>query len=429
MRRRYQDFLWLVDRLKDEFPERLIPPLPDKNRLEYLGRFTPDFIKRRQLGLKRFLIRIDSHPWLGRCDVFLNFLRTPIVGMGSASSNLLKNRCNSESSLSASVEEPSGSSSYLKPVIDGLGDVLQATSLFSRSLKDIPEEFVKLRKEVKMIKGHLSQLERLFSARVFGHQPAIIEGMKEIAGNFDELSASIDLSLSSQQQNNSGNDSISPPFVKSMLSRVSATMTQCAHLMDKSIDDQELNLLAVLLEYCQYCDSALEIIEARDRRQVEVEELTKLISGYEKEIEELEGVKIIEGSDDSKASENCEKSEKVDPPPLASSTATTSNVFSYLSSKWDSWKGVDPITARKNRLTKCQTKLSETRKALKISSELLGRFDTVLGDEIGSFIDVLKAELGKEFENHGSGQIKYHETNLVYWSDFVDWLDNPPRHL
>lgn len=411
MRRRYQDFLWLVERLKEEFPERLIPPLPDKNRLEYLGRFTPDFIKRRQLGLKRFLMRIDAHPLLCQCEIFLNFLRTPIVGM-SSSGSLIRNRCNSEASLSlveAAESSKISSSSYLKPVIDGLGDVLQATSLFSRSLKEIPEEFLKLRKEVKMIKSHLSQLERLFSGRVFGHQPAIIEGMKEIAANFDELSASIDLSLASQSSNN---DSISPPFVKSMLSRVSATMTQCAHLMDKSIDDQELNLLAVLLEYGQYCDSALEIIESRDRRQVEVEELSKLIAGYEKELEDLEGVKS-----ESITSE------------VNKTDAPSSSLLTYLSSKWDSWKGVDPITARKNRLFKCQTKLAEARKALNISSNLSKRFDAALTDEIVGFIQVLKSELGREFGNHGIGQVKYHETNLVYWSDFVNWLDNPPKHL
>lgn len=383
------------------------------------------------MGLKRFLLRIDSHPNLGDCEIFKNFLKAPIVG-------LVKNRCNSDSSISkeslvltSSTTSPSASSAYLKPVIDSLGDVLAAT--FIRSPKQVPDQFLKLKKEIKIIKNHLSHLERLFNNRVTGHQPAIIEGMKEIAGNFDELSASIDLSLNHNLENllDSNNiainsSDISPPFVKSMLSRVSATMTQCAHLLDKSIDDQELNLLAVLMEYSQYCDSALELIETRDRRQVEVEELNKLVDGYEKEIEELDGTTRDKVTDDTNSTTANDK------PSITPSTATTrssGSLMNYLSCKWDSWKGVDPITARKNRLEKTQIKLKETQSALNTSLHLSSLLDTTLPLEIATFLRTLKNELGQEFLNHSQSQVNYHETNLVYWRDFLAWLDNPPKHL
>lgn len=268
-----------------------------------------------------------------------------------------------------------------------------------------------------MVKSHLSHLERLFSNRVSGHQPAIIEGMKEIAGNFDELSASIDLSLNHSESLSTA----SPPFVKSMLSRVSATMTQCAHLLDKSIDDQELNLLAVLLEYSQYCDSALEIIDARDRRQVEVEELTKLVEGYEKEIKELDGTSVRH-TDEPSVPDDEKMEDKMDP-------KHNTSFFDYLSNKWDSWKGVDPITARKNRLYRAQNRLKETQTALKTSLQLSNLLDSTLSQEIAVFLAILKEEIGREFLNHSKSQVYYHETNLIYWKDFLAWLDNPPKHL
>lgn len=433
--------------MKHEFPERIIPPLPDKNRMEYLGRFTPDFIKRRQLGLKRFLVRIDGNPNLTNCELFGNFLKMPIVGMCGEKkdiSDLINNkRCDSEMSIgdmaspSLSTTTSSLGSSYLKPVIDSLSDVTLA--IFSRSPKNIPEKFLKLKKDVKMVRNHLSHLERLFNNRVMEHQPAIIEGMKEIAGNFDELSSSIDLSISSNNNNinsiGNNDENISPSFVKSMLSRVSATMTQCSHLLDKSLDDQEVNLLAVLLEYTQYCDSALEIIEMRDRRQVEVEELTKLIEGYQKEFEELEGKQKEPDVFDSKTENLNESSSNSASPSVPSSTNSDFSVsspkgfFDYLSTKWDSWKGVDPITLRKNRLQKCQNRLIQTQAALKASSALYCRGDEALSEEISTFMGLMKRELAREFENHGKSQVKYHETNLVYWKDFLAWLDNPPKHL
>ena len=380
--------------------------------------------------MKRFLWRIGGHTEVGNCEVFLNFLRTPIVGMKSCDRI---NRTDSQTSISceSSPGTTTTSSSYLKPVLDSLSDV--TATIFSRSPKKIPDSFINLKKDVKIIKNHLSQLERLFSNRVMGYQPAIIEGMKEIASNFDELSLSIDLNLCSSNSSSYGNKEsigidqfpVSPPFVKSMLSRVSATMTQCAHLLDKSIDDQELNLLAVLLEYTQYCDSAMEIIEMRDRRQVEVEELEILVEGYEKEISSLEGgvvsVGVLgAGADDS----NNKKDDK-----LPAQSATKSNFFDYLNTKWDSWKGVDPITSKKNRLQKCHSRLKQAQSALKTSSSLSERADNVLSLEISTFITGMKEELGREFGNHARAQVRYHETSLVYWKDFLDWLDNPPKHL
>lgn len=400
--------------------------------------------------MKRFLWRIDSHPNLGDCEIFQNFLKAPIVGM-------LKIPYSSESSITfyskeslSTTSSPTAttSSAYLKPVLDSLGDVLAAT--FIRSPKQVADKFLKMKKEIKMVKNHLSHLERLYNIRVTGHQPAIIEGMKEIAGNFDELSASIDLSINHQQQQVDCNEKnaqlnsenlISPSFVKSMLSRVSATMTQCAHLLDKSIDDQELNLLSVLLEYSQYCDSALELIETRDRKQVEVEELNKLVEGYENEIEELEGVykskdKVMMTEEEEE--EDKEKdtvttansgSDTKDDIKTKSSTAGSSSFMNYLNSKWDSWKGVDPITARKNRLDKTQIRLKETKSALKTSQNLSSLLNSALPQEIVVFFHTLKEELSREFLNHSISQVNYHETNLVYWKDFLAWLDNPPKHL
>lgn len=384
--------------------------------------------------------------------MFLNFLRTPVIGM---SVGLGGRRSDSQSSINCETSPTSSTvsvtSSYLKPVLESLSDV--TATIFCRPPKSVPDAFLNLRKDVKMIRSHLSQLERLFSNRVLGHQPAIIEGMKEIAVNFDELSASIDLNLSSTSRdketggeaNNLDQEFISPPFVKSMLSRVSATMTQCAHLLDKSIDDQELNLLAVLLEYTQYCDSALEIIEMRDRRQVEVEELGKLVDGYEREIDELEGSKkeskyskgpketeesVSESNEDYEVNKDEVKDSNTIPTPtIPTLTPKNTNFFDYISSKWDAWKGVDPITARKNRLQKCQCRLKDTQSALKMSSTLSTRADSALSEEISTFISLLKSELQKEFDHHCKAQVKYHETSLVYWKDFLAWLDNPPKHL
>jgi len=75
VRRRYQDFLWLLERFQGELQSGIIlPPLPEKNRLEYLDRFSPEFIQKRQLSLERFLARLMLHDRLASHPMTLHFL-------------------------------------------------------------------------------------------------------------------------------------------------------------------------------------------------------------------------------------------------------------------------------------------------------------------------------------------------------------------
>lgn len=76
VRRRYRDFAFLHDGLARDFPACVVPPLPDKHRIEYLAgdRFSPDFIHRRTADLNIFLERVCRHPLLMRTPLLCSFL-------------------------------------------------------------------------------------------------------------------------------------------------------------------------------------------------------------------------------------------------------------------------------------------------------------------------------------------------------------------
>jgi len=59
--RRYSDFDWLHDILRQEFPSTMIPPLPEK---AFINRFSPEFLELRRKGLDRFMARVVNHPLL-----------------------------------------------------------------------------------------------------------------------------------------------------------------------------------------------------------------------------------------------------------------------------------------------------------------------------------------------------------------------------
>ncbi|PSN51060.1 hypothetical protein C0J52_01520 [Blattella germanica] len=65
VRRRYNDFIWLRQKLVEAFPTHLIPPLPGKHTLiAQLDRYSKEFIIARMALLHRFLNRVANHPVL-----------------------------------------------------------------------------------------------------------------------------------------------------------------------------------------------------------------------------------------------------------------------------------------------------------------------------------------------------------------------------
>ena len=61
--RRYNDFVWLHDKLVETHPSHLVPPIPGKD-INPLNKFDPTFLAYRRRELERFLVRLAAHPFL-----------------------------------------------------------------------------------------------------------------------------------------------------------------------------------------------------------------------------------------------------------------------------------------------------------------------------------------------------------------------------
>ena len=72
VRRRYNHFDWLHERLEEKYPNICIPPLPDK---ALKGNFEEDFIMKRKSQLELWLNRLSSHPVISESEVFIHFLQ------------------------------------------------------------------------------------------------------------------------------------------------------------------------------------------------------------------------------------------------------------------------------------------------------------------------------------------------------------------
>jgi hypothetical protein len=128
--RRYNDFCELRQNLADNLPSVILPPLPEKQSLAQLmgsDRFNPDMIKRRQIGLTRWLKRINCHTRISQCGAYRDF-------MCNATTPDYRNLNYSEDGLSNAAEE----------------DLTPANE----------EEFSKANGEIDLLNKHLKELSR-----------------------------------------------------------------------------------------------------------------------------------------------------------------------------------------------------------------------------------------------------------------------------
>ncbi|KAI5065247.1 hypothetical protein GOP47_0019942 [Adiantum capillus-veneris] len=72
--RRYNDFVWLQERLAEKYKGIFIPPLPEKSAVEKF-RFSAEFIELRRRALDVFLNRVANHPHLRLSEDLRNFLQ------------------------------------------------------------------------------------------------------------------------------------------------------------------------------------------------------------------------------------------------------------------------------------------------------------------------------------------------------------------
>lgn len=148
-RRRFQDFVFLREHLSKDFPACVVPPLPDKHRLEYLtgDRFNNEFLERRTQDLQLFLERVSRHPTLQRAQLLRSFLESTEwqVDMHSHTSH-------SSNLVHGNGEASNGG------ILDSLTDTF--LTAFSRVRKP-DEKFEAMRERLERLEEGLGNTERV----------------------------------------------------------------------------------------------------------------------------------------------------------------------------------------------------------------------------------------------------------------------------
>lgn len=162
VRRRFSDFYFLYHFLVSEYPACSVPPLPDKNRLEYIkgDRFGPEFTFKRATSLNRFLDRLSLHPILRKASTYLMFLESTEWHAYRRSLAIRQQ---------TSPETPS--------VLDGFSDSL--LNAFAK-VNTPNDEFADVKVKMDKLEENLIQVERSFLK--------VIRRQGDLAVDFDDFS-------------------------------------------------------------------------------------------------------------------------------------------------------------------------------------------------------------------------------------------------
>ncbi|KAM8961052.1 sorting nexin-30 [Pelodytes ibericus] len=224
VRRRYQDFDWLRNKLEETQPTHFIPPLPEKFVVKgVVDRFSEEFVETRRRALDKFLKRIADHPVLSFNDHFNVFLTSKDLN------NHKKQGVTLLSKMGESVRYvTSGYKLRSRPLeFSAVTDYLDTFALKLGTIDRIAQRIIK------------EEVEYLVELREYGPVYSTWSGLE------GELSEPLE--------------------------GVSACIGNCSTALEELTEDMTEDFLPVLREYILYSESMKTVLKRRDQVQAEYE--------------------------------------------------------------------------------------------------------------------------------------------------------------
>jgi sorting nexin-4 len=253
VRRRFSDFFYLYNALVNEFPASIVPPLPDKNRLDYLKgdlRFGPEFTLKRASSLTRFLTRIARHPGLKKSRVFYTFLE-------SDDWNSFKMH---RGAARLSTGGGQDSNSFLEGISDTLLNAFSKVNNPSKEMTEVKEKGDKL-------ETNLSSVEKNFTR--------VVRRQGDLVGDLEEFSAQV-IKLAEIQPN------LSVEFGE--FAQGIQEFSRGVYLLKEHIDG---DYIVSLRDMENYIVSLKSLLKLREQKQLDYEALTNYLSRSNRERDNL----------------------------------------------------------------------------------------------------------------------------------------------
>ncbi|CAM8952547.1 unnamed protein product [Rhodiola kirilowii] len=167
--RRYNDFVWLRDRLFEKYKGIFIPPLPEKSAVEKF-RFTAEFIEMRRQGLDLFVNRVAAHHELQQSEDLKIFLQADEDTMARARSQ----------ETGIFKRQPSNLMQIFKDVQSKVSDVVLGKE---KPVEESTPEYEKLKHYIFELENHLAEAQK--------HAYRLVKRHKELGQSLSDFGKAV----------------------------------------------------------------------------------------------------------------------------------------------------------------------------------------------------------------------------------------------
>ncbi|KAL1838671.1 hypothetical protein VTJ49DRAFT_2423 [Mycothermus thermophilus] len=381
VRRRFTDFLFLYKMLLRDFQGCAVPPLPDKQRMEYVrgDRFGPDFTSRRAHSLQRFLSRLALHPTLRRAPILHTFLESHDWNayMRSRAGRL---GTGVGDSVAGSPTASSGPSSIFDSVAEGFMNAFTKVSKPDRRFVEVKEKADKLDEDL----GHVEKVV----ARVARREADLETDLRDLAEQFQRL-----LALE--------------PGVEPAVRAFAASVEDTAAGLKKLRDHTDQDYLSSLRDMVAYSAALKNLLRAREQKQLDYEQLTEYLNKATAERDSLAG--SSGGGTASTYSSG----------PFSTGASLVGGAGGFLRSKLEDVRGVDHEQARRDRQRKLELRVDELTHEVENARAEADRFAEQVVREVQSFDWIKKVEFKRQFTGLVDAHIGFYDGVVDVWERYV----------
>ncbi|KAK3394498.1 sorting nexin-4 [Podospora didyma] len=381
VRRRFTDFVFLYKVLCRDYQACAVPPLPDKQRMEYVrgDRFGPDFMARRAYSLQRFLSRTALHPVLRRASIFHTFLESPdwnaTMRSRSARGSMAPGSAPDVMVPGAGGSTP-GTSGGGGGFIDTFADSFM--NAFTKVHKP-DRRFIEVKDKSDKLDEDLNHVEKVV-ARVTRREADLETDLKDLAEQFQRL-----ITLE--------------PGVESAVHAFAASVEDTAAGLKKLKDHTDQDYLGSLRDMTAYSGALKNLLKAREQKQLDYEQLTEYLNKSTAERDSLAG-----GGGYGYG---------------GGAVSALGGAGGFIRSKLEDVRGVDHEQARRDRQRKLELRIDELTREVEVAHAEADNFADQVVREVESFEWIKRVEFKRQFGGLVDAHIDFYGGVIDIWEGYV----------
>lgn len=375
--RRYSDFDFLHQCLALDFPTLLVPPLPNKKRLEYIkgGRFTDEFIAKRLHSLNLFMERIVNHPVLSKSEILMIFLNDDDdVHWKTYKGNLHL-----------------GTATAPNSNVEGLTDYIMNSFKKPTTESKYASNFNDVAIQTRKLEENVNNIDRIYS-NVVAKQGLIANGLDAFGDQFAKLSVLLqnDITGKHSETPNEATKEVANKFTSfsNVLKQTSHDFTHLNHL----VEYQYLNNLRDLEHYIGLFR---QLVRAKDAKILDYEALLSYLDKTRSELLSLQNGGPI--------------------------TNSTEGALSYWTKRLERLAGMGAAT-NEDLVQKRMAKLNDRIKVLEFecdkTKKIYETFEVDVLNEWGNFQTQKDLEITQSLEELTQMHRDFYQSCLDNWNGF-----------